>query len=155
MTIDKQCIAQMLAISALALGLAACDKQDNQTAGHKLDNAIEQTEQAVSNARMEAERAMQSASQKVENAAANIKDAAENSANAAMNTANDAGIIARINAVLLADAQLSAIKINVRSQSGVVTLTGEAPSQDAKDRASQIAEQVQGVLSVNNQLTLP
>ena len=72
MTIDKQCIAQMLAISALALGLAACDNKGSETAGQKLDNAIEQTEQAVSNARIEAERAVQAASQKVENAATNM-----------------------------------------------------------------------------------
>lgn len=150
MTIDKQCIAQMLAISALALGLAACDNKGSETAGQKLDNAIEQTEQAVSNARIEAERAVQAASQKVENAATNMTD----SASAAINTASDAGTTARVNAVLLADSQLSALRINVNTQSGAVTLTGEAPSQIAKEHATQIAGQVQGVLSVNNQLLI-
>jgi osmotically-inducible protein OsmY len=36
----------------------------------------------------------------------------------------------------------------------VVTLTGPAPSESARDRAAEIAKNVKGVSSVNNQLTV-
>jgi hypothetical protein len=50
-----------------------------------------------------------------------------------------ASITAAVNAGLIKDSELSAIKINVDTKDGVVTLTGEAPNQAAKDRAGRIS----------------
>ncbi|MBF6631938.1 MAG: BON domain-containing protein [Comamonas sp.] len=143
-------IAHVMAISALALGLAACGPNNGETAGQKLDNSIERTEQAADNARVEADRAAQAAGQKMDNAV----DASKNAANDAMAVAGEAGTTAKVNAALIGDPELSALKINVDTVGSTVTLNGEAPSQSAKDRATDIAKAVEGVTSVNNLLTV-
>ena len=48
-------IASILAVSALALGLAACGKTEEPTVGQRLDSAVEKTEQAAADARVKAE----------------------------------------------------------------------------------------------------
>lgn len=161
MTLTQQSIVRILAVSALALGLAACGPNDNQTAGQKLDNAIERTEQAADNAKVEADRAAETAGQKIDNAVDATKDAAANAADAtkdaaasALNAAGEAGVTAKVNAALVGDPELSSLKINVDTNGSVVTLNGEAPNQAAKDRAEQLAKVVEGVTSVNNLLTV-
>ena len=67
---------------------------------------------------------------------------------------DDATITTKVNAALAKDKDLSAIKIDVDTQNGVVTLSGPAPTATAKQRASEIARTVKGVSSVNNQLTV-
>lgn len=143
-------LAQVLAVSALALGLAACGPNNGETAGQKLDNTIERADQAADNARMEADRAAQSAGQAMGNAVDSTKDAA----NSAMGAAGEAGTTAKVNAALIGDSELSALKINVDTVGSTVTLNGEAPTQAAKDRATDIAKAVEGVTSVNNMLTV-
>ena len=152
-------IPHVLAVTALALGLAACGPNDGQTAGQQLDNSIERTEQAAENARIEADRAMDQAGQAMSNAADATRDAASNAAVAtqnaasdAMNAAGEAGITARVKSSLIADAEISALKIDVDTEGTVVRLTGEVPSQTAKDRAASMAQAVQGVTSVQNDL---
>ena len=56
-----QRIASVLAVSALAFGLVACDKPQNPTIGQKIDNAVEKTEQAAQDAKVKAEQAAQEA----------------------------------------------------------------------------------------------
>lgn len=161
MSISQQSLMKVLAVSALALGLAACGPNDNQTAGQKLDNAIEKTEQAADNAKIEADRAAETAGQKLDNAVDATKDAAaeasqatQEAASNAADTMSEAGITAKVNAALVGDPELSALKINVDTHGNAVTLNGEAPNQSAKDRAEQLAKAVEGVQSVNNLLTV-
>lgn len=161
MSISQKNWMQVLAVSALALGLTACGPNDGQTAGQKLDNSIDKTEQAAENARAEADRAVESAGQTMNNAVDATKDAAANASaatqEAASNVANtmgEAGVTAKVNAALIGDPELSALKINVDTQGGAVTLNGEAPNQAAKDRAESLAKAVEGVQSVNNLLTV-
>lgn len=161
MSISQKSLLQAFAVSALALGLAACGPNDGQTAGQKLDNTINKTEQAADNAKMDADRAAEAAGQKMDNAMDATKDAAANASaatqNAASNVADtmgEAGVTAKVNAALIGDAELSALKINVDTQGSAVTLNGEAPNQAAKDRAEQLAKAVDGVQSVNNLLTV-
>ena len=71
-----------------------------------------------------------------------------------MATVDDATITAQIAAGLAKDAELSALKINVDTKAGAVTLSGPAASLAAKERASSIAKAVPGVRDVNNQLTV-
>ena len=150
MSISNTSLMKILAVSALAMGLTACGPNNGQTAGEKLDNAIENTEQAAENAKIEADRAAETAGQKLDNAVDATKDAASNAADAV----GEAGITGKVNAALVGDPELSALKINVDTVDGVVTLNGEAPNQAAKDRAEELAEAVEGVHSVNNLLTV-
>ena len=48
----------------------------------------------------------------------------------------------------------SALKIDVETRNGVVSMYGPAPTAAAKDRATTIAKAVKGVASVNNDLTV-
>lgn len=149
-----QRIFQVLAVSALALGLAACGKSEEQTAGQKLDSAVSQTEQAAADAKIRAEEAAKSAGAKIEQEAAKVGDAASNAANSAMDVAADAATTAEIKAGLLKDKDLSALQINVDTKGSTVTLNGTAPSDQAKARAEEIAKSVKGVVAVNNMLTV-
>ena len=147
-------IASILAVSALALGLAACGKTEERTVGQRLDSAVEKTEQAAADARVKAESAMQSAETKIEHGAANAEATAKDAANTARGAIDDATITAQVNAGLAKDPDLSALKINVDTVNGKVTLNGPAPSTVARDRAETIAKSVTGVTSVNNQLVV-
>lgn len=134
-------IASVLAVSALALGLAACSKTEDATVGQRLDSAVDRTEQAATEARIKAESAMQSAGTKM-----------EQGSQSAMEKIDDATITAQVSAGLARDPDLSAIKINVDTVNGSVTLKGPATTPAAKERAETIASAVKGVTSVNNQL---
>jgi hypothetical protein len=68
--------------------------------------------------------------------------------------ADDAQIVVKVNTALAADGDLSALKIDVDSKEGVVTLRGTAPDPAAKERAAELARHVKDVKSVDNQLTL-
>lgn len=73
---------------------------------------------------------------------------------AGVDKVDDATITAKVNAALAADKDLSAIRIDVDTKDGVVTLTGPAPTPEASAQATKIAKGVKGVTSVNNQLTV-
>lgn len=138
-----QRIASVLAVSALALGLAACSKTEEPTVGQRMDSAVEKTEQAAADARVKADNAMQ-----------NAENTAKDAANSAMTAVDDATITARVNASLAQDPDLSALKINVDTVNGKVTLNGPAPTTVARDRAESLAKAVDGVTAVNNQLVV-
>ena len=123
-------------LTAALLALAACDNKTptTETAGQKLDSVIASTEQKTDQL---------SADAKV-NAAEAKKDTSE--------ALTDAGITTRVNAQLAADPALSAIKIDVDTSNGRVRLSGTAPDDQARDRATTMASAVTGVVSVDNQL---
>jgi osmotically-inducible protein OsmY len=66
----------------------------------------------------------------------------------------DASITTAINAELARDAELSALKINVDTTSGRVVLRGTAPNEASRARATSLAQRIDGVSAVDNQLTL-
>ena len=125
-------------LTAGLLALAACDNKTptTETAGQKLDAVIATTEQKSEQL---------SADAKV-NAAEAKKDTSE--------ALSDAAITTRVNAQLAADPKLSAIKIDVDTSHGRVRLTGTAPDDEARDRATTMASAVRGVVTVDNQLKI-
>ena len=122
--------------------------------GQRLDSAVEKTERAAEDARAKADSALQSAENKMEQGAANAQATARQAADTAMEAMDDAAITARVNAGLAKDSDLSALKINVDTVNGQVTLSGPAPSAVARDRAEAIAKAVKGVTAVKNQLVV-
>lgn len=80
--------------------------------------------------------------------------AAVQATGAAAAKARDAGITAAVNGALVADAALSALRIDVDTHEGRVVLRGTAPDAAARDRAAQLARGVEGVLAVDNQLLI-
>ncbi|MCR6477675.1 BON domain-containing protein [Variovorax sp. ZS18.2.2] len=148
-------------VAGAALTLAACDKSDNRTAGEKLDSAVAKTEQAAETAAAKTGEAVKDAKAKVDASGttsevkegmANVKEAAKDAGAAVSATVDDAAITASVSAGLAKDPDLSAIKINVDTKGGAVSLKGPAPTAAAKARAEEIAKGVQGVTSVRNEL---
>lgn len=134
----------LLAALALAAALSACSRNDEDgRAGEKLDGAIAGAKQNAEETREQARQAVQDAEMSASRAAG---------ATAAVTT--DMGITAKVNAALVADDQLKATQINVDTREGQVTLTGEAPDAQARDRATTLASAVDGVKQVNNQLVV-
>ena len=133
----------LLALSAAALGLVACDQSKPHTIGEKIDAGIERTQEAASQVKKDAQ------------AAGNdIKQDAAQAGTAIADGAADVAITAKVKTALAGDDQLSALSINVDTTNKVVTLTGTAPTQAAFDRASALAQAVEVVTEVRNQLTV-
>ncbi len=65
---------------------------------------------------------------------------------------NDPEIESNLEAKLLWNSQLNAANIKVRSENGLITLTGEVDSYWEKRLAENIAGSATGVISVNNEL---
>ena len=69
--------------------------------------------------------------------------------------AHDKEIQAKIKASLYKDPVVKGTQVEVNSLNGVVQLSGFVDSQEAKDRAGQIATSTKGVTQVYNNLLLP
>jgi osmotically-inducible protein OsmY len=63
---------------------------------------------------------------------------------------SDAAITTKVKAKFAADSTVSATKIHVDTDNGVVKLTGTAKSQDEAAKAAEIAKSTEGVASVDN-----
>jgi len=134
--------ATLLMTVTVALALSACSRNDeDRTAGQKLDSAIAKTEQ-------KADEAQAAVKKEVAEAKADAKDAS-----ATMDDkSGDAGITVGVNAELAKDSTLSALRINVDTTNGRVTLSGTAPDTTSRDRATSLTQSVKGVVSVDNRL---
>ncbi|MDM0112930.1 BON domain-containing protein [Variovorax sp. J22R133] len=143
-----------VALVGAALTLTACDKADNRTAGEKVDSAIAKTEKAANDAKDKTEQMASDAKAKMESsgATAKVTEAVKDAGAAVSGAADDATITAAVSSRLAKDPDLSAIKIDVDTKAGNVTLTGPAPTAAAKSRAEEIAKNVKGVSSVDNKL---
>ena len=65
---------------------------------------------------------------------------------------SSAGITAKVKTKLAADPVVKAHQIEVDTNNGVVTLTGNIESQEAKDRALMIAKETKGVVEVRDMI---
>jgi len=63
---------------------------------------------------------------------------------------SDAAITTKVKAKFAAESTVSATKIHVDTDNGVVKLTGTAKSQDEAAKAAEIAKSTEGVASVDN-----
>jgi hyperosmotically inducible periplasmic protein len=112
--------------------LTACGQQDDRSAGQKLDSAVANVQQAGEDVQRGASKTLDASTQAV----------------------SDVTIMAKIKAALALDAQLSATKIEVDSVEGKVTLRGTAPDAQTVARATALAQAVEGVRAVDNQLVV-
>jgi len=148
-------VALRLSLLATLLILMACERADStKTVGQKLDTAVAKTEQAATDVKDATKASIESATTALRDGAAQAKAAAQTATDGMNFDAQDAKITASVSAGLIKDPDLSAIKIDVDTKNGVVTLYGPAPSQAALDRATVIAKAVKGVSAVDNRLTL-
>jgi osmotically-inducible protein OsmY len=123
--------------------LAVSSFYDKRSVGEKLDATVQATQQKVQDGvddmRLSASAAARDGAQASERAAAAF---------------NDAGITAAVKTALAADPRLSAVKIEVNTDSGVVSLQGPAPDERSRERAEVLAAAPRGVLRVDNRLVV-
>ncbi len=67
---------------------------------------------------------------------------------------DDASITGQVKYQLLTDHNTSAIRTKVKTEHGVVIITGEAESSAEKDLVTRVAETIRGVRSVDNLMTV-
>ena len=65
---------------------------------------------------------------------------------------DDSAITTKVKAAIVAEPTLSAADIKVNTIDGVVTLSGAIDAPDKADRAKQLAQTIDGVKAVNNEL---
>ena len=150
---------------AFLLALGACSKQDEKTAGQRLDSAIEKTNEAAAqakakfeesapNAKAKTEEALVSAGVALKNATQTAESAVRAAAGKAGNRMDDLEVNKAIKLGLENDPTLKTQAIKVETKEGVVTLSGVVPNEAIRTKAGALAKAVQGVQSVDNQLVL-
>lgn len=139
----RSTLATTLTLLASAALIAACDRPGDA-------NAVRTTDAPLA-----------SAEQHAKDAGANMREAGRDAAQAtgkAMDSAGDkvkdAAITAAVNAQLAADPELSSLRVDVDTVDGKVMLRGKAPDAKSREHASSLAARVDGVVAVDNRLTV-
>lgn len=131
-------------VAVLSTGfLMACSDSSHQTAGQQLDKSVASAQQKGEELKTD-----------MKQGASDLKDQASAMASDAKQTMGDAAITAEVNASIAKDAALSVMKIDVDTAEGKVTLTGTAPDAAARTHATELAQAVEGVKTVDNQLVV-
>ena len=161
-----------------SVALVGCNRQDDgaRTAAQKNDPVVAQSDQraqdaksgasqgtsqtkeaardAAQDAKSGASQGMSETKEAARDAAQDVKQAGKQASEQAGGAVSDAVITASVNAGLAKDKSLSALKIDVDTAGGRVAMHGSAPDAASRDRATEIAQGVKGVVSVDNQLTV-
>ncbi|MCB1954816.1 MAG: BON domain-containing protein [Rhodocyclaceae bacterium] len=157
-TITKR--LSLATLCSAAVLLAACGS-DDQTVGQKVDSAISESRVQMNEAKDKVAEAGDTVERKAESAGDFIErkaDAAGRTVSGALSDAGqvveDAAITTAVKAELIRADDVDALKIDVDTRDGEVTLSGTAPSDAAREKAESLAEKVDGVKEVHNKLAL-
>ena len=153
----NQRLMTLTAIGAVAasLTMAGCSPRDREQAANSGDPMMSQSEQKARDmGQASRQGGMDRAKEEAKEAAQNAKNATADAGTKIGDKVADAVITTTVKAELAKDSTLSAMKINVDTDSGRVILRGTAPSPTARDHATALASGVKGVVSVDNQLTV-
>lgn len=142
------------AIALAGIMLAACGRPDDATttttappavttpAPAPVDPAVTAADKRADELRADASRT------------GDAQQGAANMADRAGAAISDATITTSVKAALAADDKLSALQINVDTEQGVVKLTGPAPDEISRTRATELAADAKGVNRVENELVV-
>lgn len=134
-------------IGAAVGALLTSNLYDDRTIGQRLDAAVDATGERLRSGGAELR---EDAAQAARSGALATDRAAERSAGAV----GDARITGAVKGALATDPALSALRIDVTTENGVVRLEGPAPDVEARERASVLASAPDGVVGVDNRLTV-
>lgn len=131
-------------VAAFATAVAAgCQRNTpTDTAASTVDQNVGSVDQKTSQAAGDAGRQQSEASP---------GPLAENKAGDVM---ADAAITAKIKTAIVSEPGLRSSQISVNTANGIVTLSGSVDTQQSAERAAQVAQTVNGVKSVENQLSV-
>lgn len=131
-------------VGVLSLGLVACDQKPSaEQVGQDIDRAVDKTSQQASQAADKAEDKMDQA-----------KSTMSDKAASAGSTVADAAITAKVKSALIAEPGLKSTGIDVVTEKGVVSLFGTTESNVNRERATQVAANIEGVKAVENNLAI-
>jgi hyperosmotically inducible periplasmic protein len=99
-----------------------------------------------------ASQSMHHAGEMVEQAGSDTATAAKDAYHGTKRAVKDTSITAAVKTALARDKNVDSSEIHVSTTAGIVTLQGSVPSNEVATHAAQVAEQANGVRSVNNQL---
>ncbi len=135
------------------LSLGACSKQiGDRSAGQKVDATVANVEQKTNDAAAKVEQKTDQAMAAVKSGVDSASAGTGNVVDAAKAKLSDAAITTSLKAELARDPALSALKIDVDTSAGRVALHGTAPDAASRDRATMLAQRVDGVVGVDNML---
>lgn len=150
-----------IALALSALALTACEKKEETPATGSEAVVVGQPNTSGEQVKEDAKQMGSDAKQAARDVAQEVKQAGEQASQDVKQAGKEAGdkvadavITTSVNAEFAKDPSLSALKINVDTVGGKVALRGTAPSPTARERATQLAAAVKGVVSVDNQLTV-
>src|ERR1700754_5045378 len=137
----NQRLMTLTAIGAVAasLAMAGCSPRDREQAANSADKTMDRTEQKARDMGQDARQGMDRAKDEAKEAAQSAKGATADAGNKMGDKVADAVITTTVKAELAKDSTLSAIKINVDTDSGRVILRGTAPSAQAREHATALA----------------
>ena len=121
------------AIAAIALTTAGCNRQPAETTGRATSDKMATT---------------------TDRTATTTNRTTTGATNETAVAVDDAAITTKVKTAVLAEPGLKSLQINVDTKDAVVTLSGTVDSPELKSRAVQIAQGVQGVKSVNDNLSV-
>jgi hyperosmotically inducible periplasmic protein len=147
-------VASICFLVALPVMFGCQRSDDSKTVGQTIDSAVAKTERVASDAKASIDATADAAKVTIRDGVDKAQSAARDTTAKMDYNADDAAITASVAAGLVKDPDLSALKIDVDTKNGVVSLYGPAPSEAARVRATAIAKAVKGVLSVDNKLTV-
>jgi hyperosmotically inducible periplasmic protein len=123
-------------------------REEAREAGEQLENAADRTQRALADMgerlRPEVKEATVAAKEHLAAAGEKTREALQ----------GDGAITASIKASMLKDPDLSVLKIDVDTRDGVVVMNGLAGTEEARQRATRIAQGTKGVREVRNHLTV-
>lgn len=134
-------------VGAVAAAVLVSNHYDDRTLGQRLDAGLaaagQQVRGGTAELRQDAREAARDGAVATERATANAADAMA-----------DARITTAVKAALATDPALSALRIDVTTEAGVVRLEGPAPDATARERATTLAAAPDGVVRVDNRLVV-
>lgn len=125
MAVNKLSLAAMSVV--LALGIAGCNKSPDTSSADNGGNSL---------------------GAKSDESTDTTASATDNAGQAM----DDTGITTKVKTAILNDPELKVMQIHVKTNDGVVTLTGTVDTPANSDHAKNVASAVKGVKSVDNQL---
>lgn len=134
-------------VGAAVGALLVSNHYDSRTLGQRLDAALTAAGDGLRGGTAEVR-------QDAREGAVAAQDAAENATGRAADAVADARITTAVKAALATDPALSALRIDVDTEAGVVRLQGPAPDEVARERATALAAAPEGVLRVDNRLVV-
>ena len=141
----NQRILSLTTIGALvaSIALVGCSKTEQQNAKNRADGTVATVEKRANEVGNQAAAGIDRARDAAANASAKMSDKID-----------DVVITTNVKTELAKDPKLSALAINVDTDQGRVALKGTAPTSTARQQATTLAQNVRGVVSVDNQLAI-